>query len=178
MAEAIALDLDAQCPIIKSFFLGSLILSATAARLKPAAITMGMDKRRLPSRSSDEWDRYAQHWQPGKTGIEARPALPLWGICSPSRSSLMSARLPIHVNDLNIEPDCYNPKDPVSGFSGIPRNMTGIATKLNLEAGYVTHQLQVGKWDAGMATIDAHSWDVCLTLHLDLHPWNESSHEM
>ena len=72
-------------------------------------------------------------------------------VCSPSRSSLISGRLPIHVNDLNIDPDWYNPMDPVSGFSAIPRNMTGIGTKMK-EAGYVTHQ--VGKWDAGMATKD------------------------
>ena len=71
--------------------------------------------------------------------------------CSPSRSCLMSGRLPIHVNDLNLAPDVYNPNDPVSGFAGIPRNMTGLATKMR-EAGYATHQ--VGKWDAGMATPD------------------------
>ena len=39
----------------------------------------------------------------------------------------------------------------VSGFKGIPRNMTGIAEKLR-EAGYATHQ--VGKWHAGAATPD------------------------
>ena len=71
--------------------------------------------------------------------------------CSPSRSSLMSGRLPIHVNDLNLAPNVYNPKDPVSGYAAIPRNMTGIATKMKA-AGYATHQ--VGKWDAGMATPD------------------------
>ena len=71
--------------------------------------------------------------------------------CSPSRSSLISGRLPIHVNDLNLSPDHYNPDDPVSGFSAIPRNMTGIAEKMK-NAGYATHQ--VGKWDAGMATVD------------------------
>ena len=71
--------------------------------------------------------------------------------CSPSRSCLMSGRLPIHVNDNNDEPTYYNPKDPVSGFAAIPRNMTGLATKLKM-AGYATHQ--VGKWDAGMATPD------------------------
>ena len=71
--------------------------------------------------------------------------------CSPSRSTLMSGRLPIHVNDLNLSPDYYNPKDPVSGYSAIPRNMTGIAAKMKA-AGYATHQ--VGKWDAGMATPD------------------------
>ena len=63
----------------------------------------------------------------------------------------MTGRLPIHVNDQNNEPENYNPKDPVSGFSGIPRNMTGLAEKLK-QAGYATHQ--VGKWDAGMATPD------------------------
>ena len=72
-------------------------------------------------------------------------------VCSPSRSCLMSGRLPIHVNDQNSPPDHYNPNDPVSGYSGIPRNMTGLAEKMK-DAGYVTHQ--VGKWDAGMATPD------------------------
>ena len=71
--------------------------------------------------------------------------------CSPSRSSLMSGRLPIHVNILNAAPNIHNPDDPVSGFAAIPRNMTGIASKLKL-AGYATHH--VGKWDAGMATPD------------------------
>lgn len=71
--------------------------------------------------------------------------------CSPSRSSFISGRLPIHVNSENSPPTKYNPDDPISGFSGIPRNMTGIAEKLK-QAGYSTHM--VGKWDAGMATPD------------------------
>ena len=70
-------------------------------------------------------------------------------ICAPSRSSFLSGRVPIHVNDNDDDLKCYNPNDPVSGFQGIPRNMTVIAEKLK-EAGYATHQ--VGKWDAGMAT--------------------------
>ena len=37
--------------------------------------------------------------------------------CSPSRSCLMSGRLPIHVNDLNDDPTYYNPDDPVSGYA-------------------------------------------------------------
>mmetsp|Transcript_84125 Transcript_84125/g.132832 ORF Transcript_84125/g.132832 Transcript_84125/m.132832 type:complete len:538 (-) Transcript_84125:46-1659(-) len=71
--------------------------------------------------------------------------------CSPSRSSLQSGRLPVHVVWVNDDPNMVNPKDPVSGFSGIPRNMTGMATKMR-EAGYRTHA--TGKWDAGMATWD------------------------
>jgi len=70
-------------------------------------------------------------------------------ICSPSRSSMQSGRLAVHVNTANIGPLALNPKDPVSGFAGIPRNMTGMAQKLR-SAGYRTHM--VGKWDAGMAT--------------------------
>jgi arylsulfatase I/J len=71
--------------------------------------------------------------------------------CSPSRSCLMSGRLPIHVNDQNLDPSYSNLEDPISGFAGIPRNMTGIAEKMK-QAGYDAHQ--VGKWDAGMATPD------------------------
>lgn len=39
----------------------------------------------------------------------------------------------------------------MAGFAAIPRNMTGIATKL-ASAGYFTSAF--GKWDAGMATPD------------------------
>lgn len=54
--------------------------------------------------------------------------------CSPSRSSLLSGRLPVHVNELN-GPD-------VGPDSGIPVNMTTIADKLS-SVGYACHQ--VGK---------------------------------
>ena len=36
-------------------------------------------------------------------------------ICSPSRSSFQSGRLPVHVNVLNTAPESVNPADPVSG---------------------------------------------------------------
>ena len=75
----------------------------------------------------------------------------VYRVCSPTRSSFQSGRLPVHVNTANLDPAVSNPADPVSGFAGIPRNMTGIATKLRA-AGYKTHF--VGKWDAGMATPD------------------------
>lgn len=75
-----------------------------------------------------------------------------------------------------MEPTVYNPQDPVSGFAAIPRNMTGIGTKM-AAGGYRTHMHgwrgggrgeggwtpafrfsdlspTPGKWDAGMATMD------------------------
>jgi arylsulfatase B len=55
------------------------------------------------------------------------------------------------VNVVNADMSVANPSDPVSGFAGIPRNMTGIAAKLK-SAGYNTGMM--GKWDAGMATPD------------------------
>jgi len=45
----------------------------------------------------------------------------------------------------------YNAKDQVSGFAGIPRNMTGLATQLK-KANYSCHM--AGKWHAGLATLD------------------------
>ena len=51
--------------------------------------------------------------------------------CGPSRCSFLTGCLPIHVNDKNMELQYYNPDDPVSGFTGIPRNMTGIDLEQN-----------------------------------------------
>jgi len=76
-------------------------------------------------------------------------------ICSPSRSSLQSGRLAVHVNNVNTGVTVANVSDPVSGYGGIPRNMTGMAQKLR-QAGYRTHM--VGKWDAGMATPEHTPW--------------------
>ena len=76
-----------------------------------------------------------------KSGVE----LDQWYVhkyCSPSRSSYQSGRLPYHVNVLNTDMNNHNPADPVSGFAGVPRNMTGIATKLK-SAGYATHMVCV-----------------------------------
>ena len=69
-------------------------------------------------------------------GIELDRAY-VYKYCSPSRSALQSGRNPYHVNPLNAAPYLYNKDDPVSGFAAIPRNMTGIASKL-AAAGYET----------------------------------------
>lgn len=53
------------------------------------------------------------------------------------------------MNVFNYLPLMHNPADPVSGYSAIPRNMTGIA-ELMQRAGYAT--AMAGKWDAGQAT--------------------------
>lgn len=69
--------------------------------------------------------------------------------CSPSRSTLQSGRLSVHVAYGFDDPLLVSKTDHVSGFSGIPRNMTGLAEKMKA-GGYRTHM--TGKWDAGMAT--------------------------
>ena len=72
--------------------------------------------------------------------------------CAPSRSAFLTGRLPIHVNDAkNVKISAHNPNDPVSGYQGVPRNMTMISAKMK-KAGYATHQ--VGKWHVGFATPD------------------------
>lgn len=71
--------------------------------------------------------------------------------CSPSRSAYQTGRNPIHVNVLNSPLGMFNLSDPVSGFSGIPRNMSTIAEKL-ASVGYRT--IQSGKWHCGLATAD------------------------
>lgn len=56
--------------------------------------------------------------------------------CTPTRASVQSGRLPVHVTT-----SLANPENP---SCGIPRNMTGLAAVLK-KANYKTHQ--VGKWD-------------------------------
>ena len=68
--------------------------------------------------------------------------LDVYKYCSPTRSGIQSGRHPFHVNPINAAPDIYNPADPVSGFAAIPRNMTGIGTKLSA-AGYKVSTVQL-----------------------------------
>jgi arylsulfatase I/J len=73
----------------------------------------------------------------------------VYQFCSPTRSAVQSGRNPIHVNGINCDPSWSNRDDPVSGYAGIPVNMTGIAQHMKA-GGYQTHM--AGKWDVGMAT--------------------------
>lgn len=52
-----------------------------------------------------------------KEGLELDQHYAFW-FCSPSRCSLPSGQLPIHVNDVNAPVSDHNPQDPVSGFAG------------------------------------------------------------
>ncbi len=51
-------------------------------------------------------------------------------MCTPSRSSFLSGRLPIHVQMTLANPEAFN--------AGVPANMTAIAAKMK-GAGYSTH---------------------------------------
>ena len=77
-----------------------------------------------------------------REGVELNQSYAFW-YCSPSRSAIQTGRNPIHVNVNNDGLMIHNPADPVSGFAGIPRNMTTIAWKMR-EAGY--HTYFYGKW--------------------------------
>lgn len=56
--------------------------------------------------------------------------------CSPTRSSFLSGRLPVHVQAANVQPDEPN--------AGIPAAMTTLPEKLS-QLGFVGHV--GGKWD-------------------------------
>eukprot|EP01047_Picozoa_sp_COSAG01_P051120 COSAG01_NODE_5236_length_4393_cov_2.037727_4_plen_161_part_00 len=76
-----------------------------------------------------------------RRGIELDRAYS-YKMCSPSRCSLQSGRLPTHVNILNNAATAWNPTNNDTGFSGMPRSMTGLAQVMK-RGGYSTHQ--VGK---------------------------------
>ena len=57
--------------------------------------------------------------------------------CGPSRSALQSGRNPLHVNVINDAMSSVEPADPVTGFSGMARDMTGMAEHMK-KAGYKT----------------------------------------
>eukprot|EP00039_Didymoeca_costata_P024936 m.11904 g.11904 ORF g.11904 m.11904 type:complete len:523 (+) comp4552_c0_seq1:170-1738(+) len=65
----------------------------------------------------------------------------VYKFCSPTRTSLISGRLPIHVNQENSATS--------QPYAGIPAAMTTIAERLS-QANYSCHQ--VGKWHCGQAT--------------------------
>ena len=61
---------------------------------------------------------------------------------------------------LNDDMVIYNPKDPVSGFAGIPRNMTGMAEHMKA-AGYATHQTGKVRLCDGGCAMSAVRWRLC-----------------
>ena len=84
-----------------------------------------------------------------------------YACCSPTRSSFISGRLPIHVNVLNTDPASFNTS--TGEGAGIATYMTGIGAVL-VRANYTT--AVVGKWD-GMqlfirvaSVLSACSWTI------------------
>jgi len=66
--------------------------------------------------------------------------------CAPSRSSLLSGRVPIHVDVNHSNPMAFIQSRPLDSGEGIPAGMTTMASKLK-DQGYSTHY--VGKWGVG-----------------------------
>ena len=64
-------------------------------------------------------------------------------VCSPTRSSFLSGRLPIHVNQMN--------HPPATPGGGVPPEMTTIADVLNQAAPTPYRSHQLGKWHGGMS---------------------------
>jgi len=69
--------------------------------------------------------------------------------CGPSRSALLSGRDPQHVNYVNNGAMSWNKTNKISGYGGVPPNMTLMGTKMKA-AGYKT--AYTGKWDVGFAS--------------------------
>ena len=58
--------------------------------------------------------------------------------CSPTRSSLQSGRLPVHVNVLNAAPETFNPNDRVSGYAGIGARSSRVTCLTTRSAAHVS----------------------------------------
>ena len=78
---------------------------------------------------------------PRHTSCRTNPRQYVYKFCSPTRTSFVSGRLPIHVNQENSATE--------QPLAGIPVGMTTIAERLNA-TGYSCHQ--VGKWHCGQAS--------------------------
>ena len=84
-----------------------------------------------------------------RDGVELRRHY-AYHICSPSRISFMTGRLPAHVDMTGAAfTNVIAPSDPERAYPGIPRSMSSLAEKLVI-AGYTNHY--VGKWDVGVGS--------------------------
>ena len=92
---------------------------AVSARTRPEFELLSRSTVHVFTPSSPSVSQYAYH------------------MCSPTRSSLQSGRLPLHVNVVNADPTIYDADSSSGTGAGIPRNMTTIATKMR-SAGYKT----------------------------------------
>lgn len=127
---------------MRSFALGvTLVAAAAATRPKPHLIFVMSDDQGWSNSGFHNERLLTPHTNAlVKEGVRLERHY-VYKFCSPTRCSMLSGRLPIHVNQENSateQPD-----------AGIPVKMTAIPARLR-EMGYRTHQ--IGKWHAGQAS--------------------------
>jgi len=151
------------CVVLATFLVASALADEVPTKRKPHVVLIladdygwanfGVHRRDHPLDNADARQGQLEVHTPNLDSLADEGVLLdrhyAYKICAPSRSSLQSGRLAVHVNTVNKGVTVRNVSDPVSGWAGIPRNMTGLAQKMRM-GGYRTHM--VGKWDAGMAT--------------------------
>lgn len=140
---------------LANFLVAAAAVSATAAALSPHVLVILVDDwgHANVGFHASALDRANNETQTPNLDALAADGIILerhytFRFCSPTRSALHTGRNPIHVNVFNSDLATVNKNDPISGYAGIPVNMTSFPELLR-DAGYATQM--AGKWHIGLA---------------------------
>ena len=121
---------------------GATSIAAAAATQKPHIIYVLADDLGHANVGWNNKDVMTPHLDSLRASGVALDRHFVYKFCSPTRSSLLSGRLPIHVNQENSATE--------QRYAGIPLNMTTFTERLKAEGGYTL--AHAGKWHVGQAT--------------------------